>query len=124
MIIDDLHVSSASVGPTETHAELIVYPDAMLPRPITSKGFQTIAGRHPQIGQSTCDFQLPQLAARDGRDIRKSFDRLPLRYSPRVGAFERCDHKVIVTRYVINVKRDYRRALKAGYWAESRSLRT
>jgi hypothetical protein len=25
---------------------------------------------------------------------------------------------------VINVKRDYRRALKAGYWAESRSLRT
>jgi hypothetical protein len=123
MIIDDLDVFSASVRPTETHAELIVYPNAILSRPITPEGFQTIARRHPQIVQSTCDFQLPYLAARDGRDIRESFDRLPIRNGPRVGAPERFDHQLIVTRYVINVKRDYLRGLKAGYRPESRSLR-
>jgi hypothetical protein len=32
MIIDDLDVFSACVRPTETHAELIVYPNAMLSR--------------------------------------------------------------------------------------------
>ena len=50
MIVDDLDVFSTGVRPTKTHAELIVYPDAVLSRPITSKGFQTIAGRRTQIG--------------------------------------------------------------------------
>ena len=58
MIIGDLDIFSASFRPTETHAKLIVYPDAMLPRPITFKGFQTVSRWHPQIVQSTCDFQL------------------------------------------------------------------
>jgi hypothetical protein len=123
MIIDDLDVFSAFVRPTETHAELIVYADAMLSFPIPSEGFQTIAGRHPQIIQSTGDFKLTQFAPRDRRDIRKSFDRLSFRNSPRVGALGRFDHPLIVTRYVINVKRDYSRPLKAGYRPEYGSRR-
>jgi len=124
MIINDLDVLSASVRPTEADAELVVYPDAMLSRPVTSEGFQAITRWHAEIIQSTCDLQLPQLAARDGCDIREPFDRLPLRNSLRVGALERSDHQSIVTQYVINVKRDYRPVVWAELWPEPGSLRS
>jgi hypothetical protein len=59
MIVHDLDVFGACVLPTETHAELIVYTDAMLSGSIAFQGLQPIAGGHPQIVQSTRDLQLP-----------------------------------------------------------------
>jgi hypothetical protein len=41
--------------PTETHPELIIDTDAMLPLAIASQGFQPITGRHSQILQSRRD---------------------------------------------------------------------
>ena len=107
MIVHDLDVFGACVLPTETHAELIVYTDAMLSRSITPQGLQPIARRHSQIVQSTRDIQLPQLASRNGGDVREPSDPLALRNSLRIGAFKRLDHGPIVMLYVINVKRDY-----------------
>jgi hypothetical protein len=107
MIVHDLDVFGACVRPTEAHAELIVYTDAMLSRSITPQGLQPIARGHPQIVQSTRDLQLPELASRNGGDVREPFDPLALRKSLRFGALKRLDHGPIVTLYVINVKRDY-----------------
>jgi hypothetical protein len=97
VIVHDLDIFSASVCPTEAHAELIVYPDALLPGAITFQGFESIAGRHPQIVQSARDLQLPQLASRHVRDVREPTDPLASRKSLCVGALERLDHGPIVT---------------------------
>jgi hypothetical protein len=78
MIVHDLDVFGACVRPTEAHAELIVYTDAMLSRSITPQGLQPIARGHPQIVQSTRDLQLPELASRNGGDVREPFDPLAL----------------------------------------------
>jgi hypothetical protein len=114
MIVHDLDVFGACVRPTEAHSELIVYTDAMLSRPITPQGLQPIARGHPQIVQTARDLQLPELTSRNGGDVREPFDPPALRNSLRVGALERLDHGPIVTLYVINVKRDYRRTGNRG----------
>jgi hypothetical protein len=93
MIVHDLDVLDAYVCPTEAHAELIIYANAVLSRAIAFQGFQSVAGRHLQIVQAPCDLQLPQLASRHGRDIRKPPDLLALRKSLRVGAPKRLDHR-------------------------------
>ena len=59
VIVHDLDIFSARVRPTEAHAELIIYTDAMLSDAIAFQRFQSIAGRHPQIVQSARDLQLP-----------------------------------------------------------------
>jgi len=104
MIVRDLDVFGACVRPTEAHAELIVHTDAMLSRSITPQGLQPIAGGHPQIIQPIRDLQLPELASRNGGDVREPSDPLALRNSLRVGALKRPDHRPIVTPYVISVK--------------------
>jgi hypothetical protein len=111
VIVHDLDIFSASVCPTEAQAELIVYPDALLPGAITFQGFESIAGRHPQIVQSARDLQLPQFASRHVCDVREPTDSLASRKSLRVGALERLDHEWIVTWRMINVKRDYLNAV-------------
>ena len=63
MIVDDFDVLSAGIGPSETQAELIIDPDAVLSFPIAFKGFQTIPGWNAKVIQPPCDFQLPKLAA-------------------------------------------------------------
>jgi len=49
MIVYDLDVFRSCICPTEAHAELIVYADAMLSSSIPPQGFKSIAGGHPQI---------------------------------------------------------------------------
>jgi hypothetical protein len=105
VVVHDLDVLSASGRPTEAHTELIVNPDTMLPRAISLQGLKSITGRYAQIVQAGCDLELPQLASRNGRDVREPLDPFALRKGLRIDAFVRLDHRAIVTRGVITVKR-------------------
>jgi hypothetical protein len=76
----------------EAHPELIVHTDAMLASASAFKRFQPIAGRYLQIIQSIRDLQLPQLASRDGQDIREPLNPIALCKRLRVCTLERLDH--------------------------------
>jgi hypothetical protein len=104
VIVHDLDVLSASGRPTEAHTELIVYPDTMLARSISFERLKSITRRYAQIVQASCDLELPQLASRNGRDVREPLDPFARRKGLRFGAIERLDHLPIVTRHVIIVK--------------------
>jgi hypothetical protein len=94
VVIHDFDIFDAGVRPTETHTELIIDADAMLPRTISFQCFQSVSWRHPQIVQSARDLQLPQLTSRNDRNVREPLYLLALRKSLRVGALERLDHKL------------------------------
>ena len=50
-----------TILPNKTHSPLVVDPNAVLPLPICSESFQTIAGRHPQVVQVRSSVDLDQL---------------------------------------------------------------
>jgi hypothetical protein len=49
MVVNYFHVMGVAITPDEANPELIVNPDTVLSRPVPLEGFQTIAGRAPQI---------------------------------------------------------------------------
>jgi hypothetical protein len=51
VVVDDLHVVSASFNPTKTEAPLVTNSDAVLARSVTHQSLKTIARRDPQIMQ-------------------------------------------------------------------------
>ncbi|KVX94403.1 hypothetical protein WL10_08400 [Burkholderia ubonensis] len=62
MIVKDLDVGGAVVGPFEADPPLLVDTDAVLAIPITVKCFEPVAGRRPQVAQffrSSDHFQFP-----------------------------------------------------------------
>jgi len=106
MVIHNLNVLSAPIRPAEAYSELIINAYAVLAGPISSQGLQSVARRNTEVLQSPRDFKLPKFSACYDSDAGKPFDSLAFRDGFRVGTFERMDHKLIVTRYVIIVKRD------------------
>jgi hypothetical protein len=46
MVVNDFHIISVAFAPPETNSPLLVDPDAILSFPITSQGFQLVAGWH------------------------------------------------------------------------------
>jgi hypothetical protein len=104
MVVYDLDVFSTCVRPPKTHPKLVVHTDAVLADAIAFKRLQPIAGRYPQIIQSSRDLQLAQFSASNGCDRGESLDPLPISKGSRVSAFEGPDHELIVTFCMINVK--------------------
>ncbi len=49
MVIHDLYLKSISIPPHETHTILIVYPNAVLPRPVSAKRLQMISRWYFQV---------------------------------------------------------------------------
>ena len=92
MIIHDLEVFSTRVRPMEAEAELIVNTNAVLAYTVPFQGFQSITRWNSQIVELARDLQLPQLASRNGHDIRHSPDRRSLSERLRLGALESLDH--------------------------------
>ena len=88
MIVHNLHIFGAAFGPTEAHSELVVDPDAVLASSVAFEGLQPITRRNAQILKPPRDFELPQLAACHGLDIRETLDPLALRKRLGVGALE------------------------------------
>jgi hypothetical protein len=79
VVIHDFDIFGTSVRPTETHAELFVDTNTMLPLAIAFQGFQSIPWRYPQIVQSARDLQLPELTSRYGCDVREPPNPLAFR---------------------------------------------
>ena len=92
VVVNDLDVRSSSCGPAEAEAELVVYPNAVLPGAVAFEGLETVARRHAQIGKPRRDFELSQLAPRN------SFNRSKPRNTPaaderlRIRIVERDNH--------------------------------
>jgi hypothetical protein len=76
VVIDDFHIVGTIVSPHETDPPLIVDTDAVLPRPISSQGFQAIARGNPEI-----------LQARRHRQLSEFAQRCPLNVDPTSNAF-------------------------------------
>jgi hypothetical protein len=68
VIIGQFNVVGVPVFPSKANAVLIVYPNAVLPRPVTLQGFEAIAGGSPQIREAPRPIQQPQTAKRDTSD--------------------------------------------------------
>jgi hypothetical protein len=105
MIVHDFDVLSTGIGPSETHSELIVDPDAVLSFPVAYKGFQTIPGWNAKVSQPTGNLKLTQLAAGYRGNIGKTLYRIASSQRFRVGTPKGFDHGLIITHCVINVKR-------------------
>jgi hypothetical protein len=57
MIVHDLDVSGAFVGPTEANPVLVVDPDAVLPCTLPFQSLQAIAWWAPKVKQAICSVQ-------------------------------------------------------------------
>ena len=99
MIIDDFDILSAGIGPSETHPELVIDPDAVLSFPVTFKSLQMIPGRDAKVLQPSGDFQLSKLTPRSTvASSRKPLYRIALGQSLRIGTPEGLNHGIIITR--------------------------
>lgn len=92
MIINDFDIFSAGIGPSETHPELVIDPDAVLSFSVTFKSFQMISGRDTKVLQSSGNFQLPKLAPGHSGKISKPLYRIALGKSFGIRAPEGLDH--------------------------------
>ncbi len=62
MIINDLHLKSIPLAPSEAKTPLIVNPNAVLAFTVPCKFLQTIAGGYPQIFKDFGSIKYGQLA--------------------------------------------------------------
>lgn len=72
VIIDDFDVRRPACCPSETHTNLIVDANAMLPFALAFERFQAIVGRDEQIVQRAGAIEHGQLAHGDGFDIHET----------------------------------------------------
>ncbi len=64
MIVDDLDFSSVTIGPTKNQPRLIIDADRMKPFPFAFECFEVIAGRHPEIAESSGIMKIEQFPSR------------------------------------------------------------
>ena len=106
MVIDDLHLFRASLGPAKADPPLLVDPDAMLPSPPAFERLELVAGWNPQVLQPSGDMHHRQLAAHHAEQVAGQLARhLPLEDFLRLFAGETPDHAGVLTRDVNTVKR-------------------
>ena len=120
MVVDYLDIFRSGSCPPEADAVLIIHSDAVLALPISTQRFQPVSRRDPQVLKGHRDLELPQLPARNLLYADELPDTLAARKRLSIGALERNDHGTIVTRRVINVKRDYRLTC----WSYANALQT
>jgi hypothetical protein len=76
VVIHDFDVFRSGRRPTKTQTPLFVDADAVLARPIAFQSLKTITRRNPQVVQPCRDFELPELASSDNRNIGKATDAI------------------------------------------------
>ena len=92
MVVHDLDVLRAVVGPAEAEAPLVVDPDAVKAGPVAAQGLQAVAWRVAQVDQVPGRFQHFQLPAGLAFDGAEPADRLILSEAFGVAASEAADH--------------------------------
>ncbi len=95
MIVGNLHLAGR-IPPDKADAPLLIDADTVLPRPIASQFFQSIAGRQMQIPQFHGAIEDLNLAFGLSLERLESFWTFPLGKRPGVLAFETLDHMAIV----------------------------
>jgi hypothetical protein len=63
VIVHDLDLGGAAVGPHEAEAVLVVDADGVLALPVAAQRLEPVAGRNTEIVESTRHVELAQLAA-------------------------------------------------------------
>ena len=61
MVVYNLNVHGLGRHPAEADPPLVIDPNAVLPRPITSQGLETVPGNHAQIRQFPSGVNVIQL---------------------------------------------------------------
>lgn len=89
MVIDDLHVGHALVGPHEAQPPLVVDADAVLALAVAAQRFQPVAGRAAQEVQSLRRVQLRQLALGHAVDVGEAAGLAAGEQALRVRTLER-----------------------------------
>ena len=79
-------------GPDKANAKLVVHPDRVLTHPIAFEGFESVAGRCPQIGQDVRRVQQTKLAAGNLDQV----GRAPLRTTPLNASLVRESLKLLI----------------------------
>ncbi len=81
MIIGDFYVSRVAILPGKANAPLIVYPNAVLPRPVAAQFFQPVCRRYTQVDEIFRIIDHAQLSQGNLLDIGRQFPRpLPAIY--------------------------------------------
>jgi hypothetical protein len=89
VVIDDLNVVSTGGGPSETHTELVVHADAVLPGTVALERLKPVTGRHLEILKPACDLQLTEFSTRNRFDTREPLDSMAAGKGLRIGTPER-----------------------------------
>ena len=71
MIIHNFHVQRILIVPAETHAPLVIDPDAVLAFPVGLQRLQMVPKRHPQIVQTSRLVQQQQFSPRHAPNLRR-----------------------------------------------------
>jgi hypothetical protein len=64
VVVNDLNFIRVGLSPLETDSPLIIDSDAVLTGSIASQALEPVPGRNPQIGETLCVVQHPQLSPR------------------------------------------------------------
>jgi hypothetical protein len=94
MIVDDLHIISVSVSPSEADSPLIIDPDTIGSGSIPLQLFEAIVRRNSQIVQPEGPMQIEQFPSSDALDRLKPAHRLVLKQPLRIGATEGPDQTI------------------------------
>ena len=94
MVVDDFHIVGIAPLPAEADPPLVVYPDAVLPRPGASKGFKAVPRRDPQILQAMRSVEQQQLAPGDPLKRAEPVDSAVMKQPLRILAVEAFDRSL------------------------------
>jgi hypothetical protein len=94
MIIDNLNVFRAVIGPAEYDPPLVIDADRMRANAVALQGFESVAGRRREIAERACIIELHQLAPSDVGDRGREAFWYPPQVMHRLGelALEAPDH--------------------------------
>lgn len=106
VIINDLYVLRAHLGPDKADAPLVVDPNAVLTLSVAAERLQPIAGRDAKIRESDRGIEEHELPQRRPKNPRVEGPHLLSSPQPlSLSVSEGPDHRPSITRYVNNVMR-------------------
>lgn len=104
VVIDDLNVAGALLGPNKANTSLIVDANTVLPGPASFERFQSVAGWRAQKFERIRAIEHLQLAFSGRFEVRKSRHAAPFVKGLGIRAPEAFDHRAILYRLTLNVK--------------------
>jgi hypothetical protein len=93
VVVNDLDVERIAVVPSKANSPLLIYPDAVLSKPIALQRLELIGRRDHQVAQIGDAIQVFELLSRPLLNLPiESLHKVTLKYSPGVPVLETTDH--------------------------------